>query len=72
MTKDQAIALLTFFAGVLALAATQSFVSDAVKPWLIFGVGVINLALTAFFGAVKPIATALLAGRAEGIAAAKK
>ena len=71
MTRDQQIATLTFVAAVLALAATQAFVPDNIKPYLTFGVGVVNLALTIFFGAVKPLAAAFTKGRADAIAEMK-
>ncbi len=68
MSRDQQIAALTFVAAVLALAATQAFVPDNIKPYLTFGVGIVNLALTIFFGAVKPLASAFAKGRQAAMA----
>lgn len=72
MTRDQQIAALTFAAAVLALAATQAFVPDNIKPYLTFGVGIINLALSIFFGAVKPLAAAFLKGHQAALEEALK
>lgn len=50
MNKELWIALLTFLAGVLALASQMLPIPANVVPWLAFGVAVINLALAVFFG----------------------
>jgi hypothetical protein len=65
ITKDQIIMILTFAAGVLTLLATQAFVTPEIQPYILFAVGVINLALSVFFGIAKPIFKSYYTGRAE-------
>lgn len=64
ITKDQWIAILTFAAGVLGILAVAPFVPENIRPYLTVGIAVINLALSVFFGFVKPIAAAFKNGLA--------
>jgi hypothetical protein len=50
MNQQLWIMVLTFVAGVLALASQMLPVSPELVPWLAFLVAVINLALAIFFG----------------------
>ena len=50
MNKELWTMVLTFLAGVLALASQMLPVPADLVPWLAFGVAVINLALAIFFG----------------------
>ena len=50
MNKELWVALLTFLAGSITLASQIAAVPPELVPWLVFAVGVINLALATFFG----------------------
>ena len=50
MSKELWIALLTFAAGVITLATEMLPIPQNVAPYLLFAVGVINLAMAVFFG----------------------
>lgn len=50
MNQQLWIALLTFVSGVIILAGQVLPVPATIQPWLAFAVGVVNLALTVFFG----------------------
>ena len=50
MNQQLWVSLLTFLAGVAALASQMLPVPTELVPWLTFGVAVINLALGVFFG----------------------
>jgi hypothetical protein len=50
MTKELWIALLQFVSGVVILGGQVLPLPPEVQPWIAFAVGVINLALSAFFG----------------------
>lgn len=50
MTKELWVSLLTFVAGVLALATQLLPVPPDLIPWLTFAIAVINLGLSVFFG----------------------
>jgi len=62
MTKDQWVMVLTFVASLISLAASTLALPPTVTPYLVFAVGVINLALAVFFGVNKPVAASFKAG----------
>jgi hypothetical protein len=68
VSKDTIVAILMFVSGILSLLLTQAFVPATLVPWLNFAIGVIGLALSIFFGVVKPITQAFLAGRSAALA----
>lgn len=62
VTKDQWIAILSFAAGILGLLAVAPFVPVEIRPYITFGIAVVNLALSVFFGVARPIANAFAKG----------
>lgn len=63
MTRDNWVALLTFVAAVIALAgSTLNMIPANVQPFLVFAVGVINLALAIFFQVAQPVVAAYRKG----------